>query len=233
MQGLIEALRWMTVLPMPKQLNEGNMQSILPWLPVTGFVVGGFVVAACYLGALFDPWLGALCGVFVWLLITGGLHADGLADLTDALGASHRNKERFVAVLKDPHLGSFGALSLIFLVLSKFVLLKLLIDSEAWWGIVLIPVWARLGTLFWYRLPALTDGFASLLEHGNTANQAKLWLAALMLVSLLYGTYLWLAGLVIYAWYWFLKYRIQGMNGDCLGAGIECSEIALLVLLLI
>jgi len=34
-------------------------------------------------------------------------------------------------------------------------------------------------------------------------------------------------------WYAFLKYKLKGMNGDCLGAGIECSEIVLLGLLLI
>jgi len=233
MQGLIAALGWMTILPMPKQESIGDMQKILPWLPVTGLVVGTCVVLGCYLGALFDPWLGALFGVFVWLLITGGLHADGLADLTDALGASHSNAERFIAVLKDPHIGSFGTLALVFLVVSKLVLLKLLIDLEAWWGLLLIPVWARLGVLFWSRLPALTDGFAALLANVDISYHAKAWLGGLVFISLLLGTYLWLGVLVIYAWYCFLKYRIKGMNGDCLGAGIECSEIALLALLLI
>jgi len=233
MQGLIAALRWMTVLPMPKQVEEGDMKSILPWLPVTGLVVGLFVVLACYLGAMIDPWLGALLGVLVWLLITGGLHADGLADLTDALGARHGDKERFIAVLKDPHIGSFGTLALIFLVVSKFVLLKLLIDLEVWWGLLLIPVWARLGVLFWCRLPALTDGFAALLANINISSHAKFWMGGLILISIFLSTYLWLGVVVIYAWYCFLKYRTKGMNGDCLGAGIECSEIALLAFLLI
>ena len=161
------------------------------------------------------------------------MHADGLADLTDALGARHGDIERFIAVLKDPHIGSFGTLALIFLVVSKLVLLKLLIDLEAWWGLLLIPIWARLGVLFWCRLPTLTDGFAALLMNVNISSHAKLWLGGLILISFLLGTSLWLGMLMIYAWYCFLKYRIEGMNGDCLGAGIECSEIALLALLLI
>jgi len=233
MQGLIAALRWMTILPMPKQMEEGDMQKILPWLPVTGLVVGLFVVLACYLGALFDPWLGALFGAFVWLLITGGLHADGLADLLDALGASHGNAERFIAVLKDPHIGTFGVLGLVFLVVSKLVLLKLLIDLEAWWGLLLIPVWARLGVLFWCRLPALTGGFGALLQGVDIAYQANMVFAGLLLISLWLSPTLWLAALVIYIWYAFLKYYVKGMNGDCLGAGIECLEIMLLGLLLI
>jgi len=233
MQGLIAALRWMTVLPMPKQLEEGDMQKILPWLPVTGLVVGLFVVLACYVGALFDPWLGALLGVFVWLVITGGLHADGLADLTDALGARHGDKKRFIAVLKDPHIGSFGTLALIFLVVSKLVLLKLLIDLEAWWGLLLIPVWARLGVLFWCRLPALTEGFGAYLQGVDISLQANIIFVGLLMISLWLAPSLWLAGVVIYFWYAFLKYQVKGMNGDCLGAGIECSEIALLVLSLI
>jgi len=233
MQGLIAALRWMTVLPMPKQLEEGDMQKILPWLPVTGLVVGLFVVLACYVGALFNPWLGALLGVFVWLLITGGLHADGLADLTDALGARHGDKERFIAVLKDPHIGSFGTLALIFLVVSKLVLLKLLIDLEAWWGLLLIPIWARLGVLFWCRLPALTEGFGAYLQGVDISLQANIIFVVLLIISLWLAPSLWLAGVVIYLWYAFLKYHVKGMNGDCLGAGVECSEIVLLGLLLI
>lgn len=233
MQGLIEALRWMTVLPMPEQDKEGDMQSMLPWLPVTGLVVGLVVVLACYLGALLNPWLGALLGVFAWLLITGGLHADGLADLSDALGARHADKERFIAVLKDPHIGSFGTLALIMMVVSKLVLLKLLIDLEAWWGLLLIPVWARLGVLFWCRLPALTEGFGALLQGVDIAYQANIIFAALLIISLWLAVGLWPAALVIYVWYAFLKYQLKGMNGDCLGAGIECSEIVLLGLLLI
>jgi len=233
MQGLIAALRWMTVLPMPKQVEEGDMQKILPWLPVTGLVVGACVVFGCYVGALFDPWLGALLGVFVWLLITGGLHADGLADLTDALGARHGDKERFIAVLKDPHIGSFGTLALIFLVVSKLVLLKLLIGLEAWWGLLLIPVWARLGALFWCRLPALTEGFGAYLQGVNISLQANIIFVGLLMISLWFAPSLWFAGVIIYLWYAFLKYHVKGMNGDCLGAGIECSEIALLALLLI
>ncbi len=233
MQGLIAALRWMTVLPMPKQVEEGDMQKILPWLPVTGLVVGLLVVSACYFGTLLNPWLGALLGVFVWLLITGGLHADGLADLTDALGARHGDKERFIAVLKDPHIGSFGTLALIFLVLSKLVLLKLLIDLEAWWGLLLIPIWARLGVLFWCRLPALTQGFGAYLQGVDISFQANIIFVGLLFISLCFAPSLWLAGVVIYLWYAFLKHHVKGMNGDCLGAGIECAEIALLGLLLI
>jgi len=233
MQGLIEALRWMTVLPMPEQNKEGDMQNILPWLPATGAVVGLAVVLACYLGALLNPWLGALLGVFAWLFITGGLHADGLADLSDALGARHADQERFIAVLKDPHIGSFGTLALIMMVVSKLVLLELLIDLEAWWGLLLIPVWARLGVLFWCRLPALTEGFGALLQGVDIAYQANMIFVGLLLISLWLAVGLWPAALVIYVWYAFLKYQLKGMNGDCLGAGIECSEIVLLGLLLI
>jgi len=234
MQGMIAALRWMTILPMPAQRHhDGDMQEILPWLPVTGLAVGLLVLLAAYLGALFDPWLGAFLAVFVWLLVTGGLHADGLADLSDALGASHHNKERFLIVLKDPHIGSFGVLALIFLILAKLILLKLLIDHNLWWGVVLIPVWARLGVLYWCRLPALTHGFAALLNGVEVSQHTTRWLAGLILVSFFLHASLCLAIVFIYIWYLFLKHRLGGMNGDCLGAGIEYCEIMLLTALLI
>jgi adenosylcobinamide-GDP ribazoletransferase len=31
----------------------------------------------------------------LWIGVTGGLHLDGLADLSDAMGAAHRSRERF------------------------------------------------------------------------------------------------------------------------------------------
>ncbi|MDX8397070.1 MAG: adenosylcobinamide-GDP ribazoletransferase [Mariprofundaceae bacterium] len=232
MNGLRLAFGWMTILPVGAVKSETKMSEMMPWLPLTGVVVGLFVLLAACLGQTIDPWLGAVLGVLVWLLMTGGLHADGLADLTDACAAAHADKERFVEVLKDPHIGSFGVLALIGLVLLKVVLLKILIDMQVWWAVWLIPVWARLGVLFWVRLPSFTQGFSALVSGGDVRISTIFWLVILVALSLFLMPILLLACVVIILWYQFLKHRFKGVNGDCLGAGIECSEVFLLFSLL-
>ncbi|MDQ6952033.1 MAG: adenosylcobinamide-GDP ribazoletransferase [Mariprofundaceae bacterium] len=231
-QGLIEALRWMTVIPMPQQKKQMNMTNILPWLPVTGLVVGLCVSSAAWLGMQYDVWLGACLAVFVWLAITGFLHADGLADLSDALGASHGDKHRFLAVLKDPHIGSFGVMSLILLVIAKLILLKILLSHGVLWSVMLIPIWARVGVFFWLQLPALTQGFAAAIQGVSITSQAMLWCIILTVVSFFLPAHVWFSPFVLWFWYLFLQRRLRGMNGDCLGAGIEVSEVVLLLLFL-
>jgi len=235
MHNFIAALRWMTILPLPFKPTDAkqDMKSMLPWLPVTGAIVGVVIILFGYMGALYSPWLGALLGTLAWLMITGGLHADGLADLSDAMGASHGNQERFLQVLKDPHMGSFGTLSLVFIVVSKLVLLKLLIGHGLWWALFLIPIWARAGVLLWIRLPAFTDGFAALLDEQSSSHIFAYWLVGLWLASFCCGAGLFTAPVILFLWYAFLKYKIKGMNGDCLGAGIELCEMFLLLVAII
>jgi len=217
---------------MPKQEESIPMAKILPWLPMTGLVVGISISMAAWLGMQYDVWLGAWLGMLTWFMITGFLHADGLADLMDALGASHADGSRFLDVLKDSHIGSFGVMGLIILVTSKLILLEVLLRHGMVWSLVLIPIWARIGVFFWLQLPALTQGFASAIQHVSTHTHAKTWCIGLMFISLFFVGHLWLAPLVLWLWYLFLQRYIHGMNGDCLGAGIEMTEIFLLLLLL-
>ena len=59
--------------------------------------------------------------------LTGGLHEDGLADLADGLGGGRTRAER-LAIMRDPRLGSFGALALILAVLARILALAALAE---------------------------------------------------------------------------------------------------------
>lgn len=234
MKGLIAAIRWLTILPTPASLQEDHGRALF-WLPAVGAVVGSFVWMAAFLGSSVDAWLGALLGVIVWLGITGFLHADGLADLSDAMGAAHGDRERFIEVLKDSHIGSFGVMSLLLLVVAKLVLLKLLIDLGAWWVLFLIPAWARLGASWWaISLPSLTDGSAKVWAENSSQKQTIWWAIVLIGGTIFFASGSWLAvvaPMLLWFWYLFLQKKIGGANGDCLGAGIEVCEVGMLLLL--
>ncbi|MFZ3194429.1 MAG: adenosylcobinamide-GDP ribazoletransferase, partial [Moraxellaceae bacterium] len=174
-------------------------------------------------------WLAAWFGLLFWLLVTGGLHLDGLADLSDALGASHRDPERLLAVMKDPHLGSFGVLSLCALLSGKLILLMLTIAAEQWLALLLIPAWARFGVFYWQTLPLLqASGMAEQFGWSVRRTTRSLWLLLLLLLSAAYCPALLFAPVVIFLYRHWLQQAVGGVSGDCLGAGVEVTELGLL-----
>lgn len=234
MQGFWLALSFLTRLPVPDraEANPISLSGAAIWFPVVGLLLGGLIALAAGLGAHEDPWLGALLALLIWVLATGGLHLDGLADLFDALGAAHRDRARFLAVLADPHLGAFGAMALMLQLIAKLVLLMLLLKvGSPLWLLVLVPAWARLGALWWLRtLPPLKSGLAASFAGTGIGAWPWIWLALLLSFSW-FAPLLMLAPLLIVAWQGYLRARVGGMNGDCLGAGVELLESAALLLL--
>jgi adenosylcobinamide-GDP ribazoletransferase len=232
MQGLILAIQFLTRLPTPqlRDIDPANLPRSAHWFPFVGLLIGALLAAALWLGSRIDPWLGALLTVLLWVWITGALHLDGLADMSDALGAAHRNRERFLAVLSDPHLGTFGAVSLVLQLACKLVLLMLLARSGQYWALLLVPAWARWGVLIWARLPALKPGMGA--RFSGQVRQPYIWILGLLLIVCSVGNpVLWCAPLLVLAWREFLLRRIGGMTGDLLGAGVEVVESLALLLL--
>lgn len=246
MRGLILAIQFLTRLPTPQVSNfqQTELARAAVWFPLVGLLLGVLVVSALWLGAQVDPWLGALLGLLVWVWVTGALHLDGLCDLADALGAAHGDRSRLLQVLEDPHVGAFGAVALGLQLLSKLVLLMLAAKFALFWPLLLVPAWARLGTLIWVRMPSLKPGLASSLNaHLNAAERERfvwqtpvwvvaLWGALLLLVSVVYPGLLVAPGLIL-VWRAFLLKRLGGMTGDALGAGVEWLESSLLLVLVL
>ena len=132
--------------------------------------------------------------------------------------------------MRDPHLGAFGGITLGLQLLLKLVLLMLIAREGLWLALLLIPAWARLGPLLWTRdVPPLDAGLGERFAW-SVSTRTILALGALLMLASLATPALLLAPLVLSAWTWFLLRRIGGMSGDMLGAGIELSEAALLLL---
>jgi len=236
-RGLILALQLLTRLPTPqlKTFQPEWLAESARWFGMVGLAIGGLLYGALWAGSRYDPWASALATLLAWVAITGGLHLDGLADLADALGAAHRSRERFLDVLKDPHLGSFGVIALLLALVAKLVLLMLIgknLNNPA--ALLLIPAWARAFAVAWsVTLAPLAPG------SGAQFGARRDWPWLLLTLLLLSGLSAWLAPPLLaaplagLAWWGYLKRKLGGMTGDCLGAGIELCEIALLALALV
>ena len=234
MKGFILALQFLTRLPTPRvHADQADFARSMRWFPATGLVVGLTVAGAAWAGARLDPWTGALGGLVAWVGITGALHLDGLSDLADASGAAHKDRERMLAVMADPHIGSFGVVTIVLQLAAKLVLLHALIDAGQFVPLILTPFAARIGPLVWARwLPPLHNGLAARFASVVRIQDVAGWLALLAASALLAPAIL-AAPLLIAGWWLWLKGRIGGISGDCHGAGIELVETGLLLALLI
>ena len=233
---LILAIQFLTRLPTPqvKDFRDDDLSRAAVYYPLVGAIIG--VLLALPLYALDGrPWLAGVLALLLWVWVTGALHLDGLGDVADAFGAAHRDQQRFLDVLKDPHMGVFGVVTLVMQLLLKFVLLAELAASPLWFGIVLVPAWARWGTLWWSRLlPSLHGaGMAERFSWQLSLRSMWLWAVLLAAVTLFTAWPLLLAlGLVpLIAAYW--RRRLGGISGDCLGASVEVSESLLLLALVL
>lgn len=227
------ALTFLTILPAPRfKVPEGGLGVTGHWFPVVGLLIGGLLWAVQAAAAtLFDPLLTGLLVTVVWAVVTGGLHLDGLADCGDGVLASV-SRERRLEILRDPRLGSFGALTLFLALLLKAAAA----GSAPGLALLLAPTWARWLLLMVARQPqARPGGLGATFAAGMTATTLIVALLAPLLL-LVVGGALWLslsalmfAALVSLGVMRMAQARLGGVTGDVLGLTVELSEIAVLL----
>jgi adenosylcobinamide-GDP ribazoletransferase len=98
----------------------------------------------------------------------------------------------------------------------------------------LIPAWARLGPLAWSRwLKPLKPGHGERFAWHLNIGWIVFWVLILLGASAAVAPILCVAPVVIAAWGGWLKWRLGGTTGDCLGAGVEITEVVLLYALVL
>ena len=191
-----------------------------------------------------NPLAPAVAAVFCTIatvLMTGGFHEDGLADVADGLGGS-QDRERALDIMKDSRIGAFGAMALVLALLAKLSLLALLGTHSlgaALAGLAGGHVVSRFWPLLIVRsLPHVGDTARSkskpLADQISTGAllTAALWcLVPLALVISGQGAIYLIAAMAAsglaaaWMWRWFAR-RLQGFTGDCLGATQQVGEVA-------
>lgn len=110
LQAMIIAFSMYSKIPMPKtEWNQKNMRYAICFFPVVGLVIGSIVYLIGKLGYLWQ-WNTVLFSSIMTVLpviLTGGIHVDGMLDTIDAL-SSYGDREKKLEILKDPHTGAFA-----------------------------------------------------------------------------------------------------------------------------
>jgi adenosylcobinamide-GDP ribazoletransferase len=240
MKPLWVAIRFLTILPAPG-VQDASAR-VWGWsavcYPLVGLLAGGLLFAAQRLTGALDPVLQAALLLMLWVGLTGGLHLDGLADCADAWVGGHGNREKTLAIMKDPNCGPNGVVALVLLLMLKFAALVALIrlpGNAAW---ILAPVLGRaaLLVLFVSAPYARAAGLASALLEDLPRHAVGLVLVltgVLAVVAfgsaggaMLAGALAMLAVVRAAA----LR-RLGGATGDVYGACVELVEVTSLVAL--
>ncbi len=173
------AVAFLTRLPVPAPA-EPSLDRAAAFFPLVGLLVGGIAAGVRVAGDLVLPPLPAtLLAVAAALLVTGALHEDGLADVVDGLGANV-SRERRLEILRDPRVGTFGALALILAVGLVVTTIGALDGEHAARALVAAHVLSRWAMLPVSRLvaPARPGGAGALLRVRTPALAAATALAA-------------------------------------------------------
>ena len=242
--AILRALAFLTRMPPVARAFAGDHRlGDDAWaFPLAGFLAA--LPAALALWALpnlgLSPLVAAVVAVAVMVAVTGALHEDGLGDVADGLGG-HHERERALAIMKDSRVGSYGALALVFAALARVALLaELLMAGAGWTALAYLGVAAAsrgVMAWLWADLPsARAGGLAdSVGRPGRKTGLAALGLGAAL--QILCGLPLTGGGLAVsplvaaFVFLWFrsfIRRRIGGQTGDCLGAMQQLVEIALL-----
>jgi adenosylcobinamide-GDP ribazoletransferase len=205
-----------------------------------GLAGGAVLVVAALLGAPLI--IAAALAIVATMLVTGGLHEDGLADTVDGFGGG-ATADAKLDIMRDSRIGSHGAAALIFSILIRVGALWSVSVGSPWRaGLALLAAEAVSRTALmrvWHDLPAARPvGLAH--DTGPPDMEAMLTAQALGLVIALAAVWpsaglgpgiagILLALLATYIFIAISRTQIGGRTGDTLGASQQIALVAFLV----
>jgi len=234
MRGLLVALRFLTILPVGRPKDSDDMSMSLMYFPIAGLMIGmGAAVLAGLLDGLVPTLVGASVLVIYMVVITGGLHWDGVADTCDGVFAPRTRDER-LAIMKDSAVGAFGLIGVVLGLLFYFTLIAAIHPGILVAIVLTVPVVGRwtmvlaIG-LFPYAREEGIGGLFQKLPIVIILTTTFVSLAVVLLVLSVDGLML-AAGAVALTLLvaWWISRSLGGLTGDIYGAMGVLGELVFL-----
>ena len=239
MNNLLLAIQFFTIIPVNPRFREkeGQLSGSIIYFPLVGLLLGVILAALNFvLSYIFiSQVLINVLLVVALTILTGGLHLDGLADTFDAL-ASRKDREGLLEIMRDPRIGTIGALSLISVILLKVVILSTLNLAEKNLALILMCTLSRWSLILpIYSFPyARSEGKAK--DFFAQFNFTAFIISAVgvliftILVLNWKGLFVFTAMLLFtFIFNKFMNKKIGGITGDILGATLEINEVIILL----
>jgi adenosylcobinamide-GDP ribazoletransferase len=235
----LTAVMFFTRIPIHfSNFDNTDLNKATRYFPLVGILVGAVGALVFWLSDILLPLeVALLLSMASTILLTGAFHEDGLADAVDGLGGGW-SKVQVLTIMVDSRIGSYGAIGLVLVLLTKY-------QSLSYQTAALIPATLVAGHALSRLCAVLVMATQSYVKAEGKAkplatqlNTKELVIAIFFgLVPMAFLEMKFLAALlpVVIVWLWFskkIKSRIGGYTGDCLGAMQQLTEIAFYVGLL-
>lgn len=216
--------------------SEQEIGASLMFYPLVGLLLGVLLQATILLCSDLPDLLSAAIACAVWIVVTGALHLDGLADSADAWLGGYGSAEKTLAIMKDPACGPAGVVSIVTQLMLKFSALYAIIKLQALVWLFIAPSLARLAVVALIRFTPYVrkNGLGSLIvENAQWPATYCVSFGLLALVWYVVGSHIVLLLLPLVLVFIYVRHsmmqRIGGMTGDLAGALIEITETVLLI----
>ena len=255
MNSFLIGLQFLTRIFIVKQSvwTEQSFGESVKYFPAVGAVLGIFcaaiVGAVNFFTAESLPLFTGAIGFASLIILTGGIHCDGLMDSADGL-FSGREREKILEIMKDSRAGAFGVVSMILVAAVEISTLAELARLSTFWlcaAIYSAPIIGRLmmvitiGAFPYARAAGMGKAFAKFTTRRTilfAAGEAILFLFPLIFISeifLISAAAATCAALIVTIKFaCFSTEKIGGVTGDIYGAITTLTELfALITFLLI
>jgi adenosylcobinamide-GDP ribazoletransferase len=237
------AWHFLTAVPLSRVHHEPTTQELaasMAWYPVVGLLIGGaLAVTDLVLRSFLAPEVVSALLIVLLVLLTRGLHQDGLADTLDGLTGGRTPTER-LSIMRDSRIGAIGATGLFLSLILRYASLVALPEELRLPALLCMPAvgrWAMV-TVAWSSSYARTEGglAASFLTHLSWSHVLVSTGVLALALGLGFGLKITMALLLVGVGVVFLaragcRIWFGGITGDTLGATNELMEILFLVIL--
>lgn len=230
----IFSISFLTCFPLSaKEISEQHIAKSVCFFSMVGFLIGAFLAGVQYAGKFLSltNTVSSVLIVAAWLIVTRGLHFDGLTDIADGFWGGNTPEQR-LHIMKDSRIGAFGMAAGTLLIVGKIIFISDIAPKDLVPALLFIPAIARvtpsiisllaphsaqegLGAIFVKNAKVITLVIASLSflipsYFILTLTQIFAISAGALLVSII----------LVHA----AHQKIGGVNGDVFGAAIEITE---------
>lgn len=240
MNDFLIALQFLTRIPVPLKIewNDENVANSLLYYPIVGVLIGALLVfIVSVLSTDKNEMLIAALVLAAWVVITGGLHLDGLADSADAWVGSQGDKQRALEIMKDPQAGPIAVVVLIVVLLIKFSAIYSLLINQMEYGLLIlslvlgrsVPLVLFVNTPY-VRAQGLGSAMVNYFPHKKVkAVLGFVAVTSVLFMGLVNGVILLLlCAITIWILRSLMMKQLEGMTGDTIGAAIEIIETLVL-----
>lgn len=239
--SLLIAFSMYSRIPMPQVAwTKERMKYAMCFFPLIGAGIGLLVYLICFFtDSLGFPYLKKIIPVVIPILVTGGIHMDGLLDVIDAR-ASHGDKQKKLEILKDPHTGAFAIIGCVvysLVYLAFFMELRPHMIPAYCMGFVITRALSGLSVVTFPM--AKSSGLAAVFSSGAQKRVVGVTMVSYLAASFfgiwyLEGvrailTVILISSLIYYCYYRMAIQEFGGITGDLAGYFLQICELVLLV----